>query len=84
MCSALMKQSEKLPLQVEDYMTDCLIALLEFMSGGIKDVAARYYYTSVTVCGLPVRKYGKSNCTCPGIGVGGGSSSVDKMLKFYV
>ena len=47
MCSALMKQSEKLPLQVEDYMTDCLIALLEFMCGGIKDVAARYYYTRI-------------------------------------
>ena len=32
----------------------------------------------------PVQIYRKSYCTTPGVGVGVGGGSVDKMLKFYV
>ena len=38
MISSLMKAGEKLPLQVEEYFTDCLLALLEFFCQGIREV----------------------------------------------
>ena len=39
--SSLMKAGEKLPLQVEEYFTDCLLALLEFFCQGIREVDLR-------------------------------------------
>ena len=41
MCSSLMKEGEKLPLPVEEYFTDCLLALLEFLCAGVPDVENR-------------------------------------------
>ena len=38
MCSSLMKEHEKLPLPVEEYFTDCLLALFEFLCKGVPDV----------------------------------------------